>query len=291
MVGAGRAARTLARLWREAGVFAIGAVSNRSLASAQAATTFIGSGVPSEFGALDARASASAQVVMIGVTDSEIEGVAQQLATRWSVLEAGSAPAVVFHLSGALPAQSLAGLRSVGAAVASLHPVTSFADPAALLVSFASTPCALEGDAAALAVLEPALARIGAKVFRIDGNSKLAYHAGAVFASNYLVCLLDAATQAYAQAGIDAVEALALARPLIRQTLENVFAHGSAAALSGPIARGDVELVLAQHAALAVRNQDLARLYQELGRHAARLAQRADPWEATALPAEPGGRV
>ena len=54
LLGAGRTARTLARLWQEAGVLRIGQVRNRSLDSALRAVAWIGQGrAVEEFAAID----------------------------------------------------------------------------------------------------------------------------------------------------------------------------------------------------------------------------------------------
>jgi hypothetical protein len=65
--------------------------------------------------------------------------------------------AVVFHCSGAKASTELDALRRAGALVASVHPVRSFADPAAVAADFDGTFCGVEGDAAALALLLPRL--------------------------------------------------------------------------------------------------------------------------------------
>jgi predicted short-subunit dehydrogenase-like oxidoreductase (DUF2520 family) len=95
----------------------------------------------------------------------------------------------------------------------------------------------------ALQVLTPALYAIRAKVVQINAENKLLYHAGSVFASNCLVTLMDVALQTYQAAGIPADVAKAMAEPLARQSLDNVFKLGTVAALTGPIARGDMATV------------------------------------------------
>jgi len=163
----------------------------------------------------------------------------------------GLTGAVVCHCSGALSSSALAPARAAGAAVASAHPVRSFADPALVAAAFAGTYCGVEGDAAALAVLEPALRAAGGQSVTIAAAAKTVYHAAAVFASNYLVTLLDTALRAYQAAGISEPVARALAQPLVEETVANVFRLGPVAALSGPIARGDMATVARQQQALA----------------------------------------
>jgi predicted short-subunit dehydrogenase-like oxidoreductase (DUF2520 family) len=169
---------------------------------------------------------------------------------------------------------ALAAATIRGASVASAHPVASFADPEAMLTRFAGTFCCCEGDAQALKAIDAAFSGIGARVLVIDAASKIVYHAGAVFASNYLVTLLDAALQAFAAAGLPRAAALELMQPLVQGSVDNVFALGTARALTGPVARGDTGLVKRQHAELAARDPALGELYRQLALATARLAGR-----------------
>jgi predicted short-subunit dehydrogenase-like oxidoreductase (DUF2520 family) len=158
--------------------------------------------------------------------------------------------------------------------VASVHPVRSFADPEAVAATFAGTFCGIEGDAGALAVLGPAFEAIGARLVAIDPAAKTVYHAAAVFASNYLVTVLDAALRAWQAAGVPEEVARELARPLATETLANVLRMGPAAALSGPVARGDFATVARQQEALARWDSPTGDLYRALVAPTAELARR-----------------
>jgi predicted short-subunit dehydrogenase-like oxidoreductase (DUF2520 family) len=263
IVGAGHVGRTLGRLFAARGVFSIQDVTTRSGASAREAVAFIGAGTPA-IGAVR-----PADVWMLAVADDAIGPVAAALAQSASM--AGS---VVFHCSGAKASSELEVLRRAGALVASVHPVRSFADPAAVAAAFDGTFCGVEGDAAALAVLLPAFAAIGARPVRIDPAAKTVYHAAAVFASNYLVTVMDAALRAYQAAGIPADVARELARPLATETLSNVLRLGPEAALSGPIARGDAATVARQHGAVAAWDGPTGVLYDALATATWDLARR-----------------
>jgi predicted short-subunit dehydrogenase-like oxidoreductase (DUF2520 family) len=158
--------------------------------------------------------------------------------------------------------------------VASIHPVRSFADPVAVAAAFEGTWCGVEGDPDALALLSAAFEAIGARLVGIDAAAKTVYHAASVFASNYLVTVLDAALRAYAAAGVPLDVARELARPLASETLANVFRLGAPAALSGPIARGDMATVARQHAALQEWDAPTAGLYDALVEATTKLAER-----------------
>jgi predicted short-subunit dehydrogenase-like oxidoreductase (DUF2520 family) len=143
-----------------------------------------------------------------------------------------------------------------------------------MVARFAGTCCSVEGDARARAILRAAFDAIGGRVLQIDAASKIIYHAGAVFASNYLVALIEVAIQACSEAGIPRIAAMELLQPLVEGSVENVFKLGTAKALTGPIARGDDDLVKKQFAALAEWDPEIAELYRQLGLVTAKLAGR-----------------
>ncbi|MCD2517744.1 DUF2520 domain-containing protein [Massilia sp. G4R7] len=265
LVGAGHVGRTLGRLFAAHGAFTVQDVLTRSPDSALDAIAFIGAG--DACGGIEGMRPA--QVWMLAVGDDAIGPACAALAASRPL--AGS---VVFHCSGAKASGELAAARAAGAFVASVHPVRSFADPQAVADAFAGTWCGVEGDPEALAVLEPVFAAIGAQLVRIDPAAKTVYHAAAVFASNYLVTVLDAALRAYAAAGVPASVARELARPLATEALANVFRIGPEAALSGPVARGDFATVARQQEAVTRWDADTGSLYEALVAPTADLARR-----------------
>ena len=265
IIGAGHVGRVLGRVFAASGSFAVQDVLTRSLSSAQDAVAFIGSGTAVNNHA-DLR---RADVYLLAVGDDQIGPACQALADAGPL-----AGAIVFHCSGALSASHLQVAAQAGALVASVHPIRSFADPAAVARDFGATFCGVEGDAAALDVLSPALVACGARPIAIDGAAKTLYHAAAVFASNYLVTVLDVALRAYQAAGIPEHVARELAQPLVTETVTNVFRLGPAQALSGPIARGDVATVAKQQRAVAAWDEPAGALYQALVAATTDLARR-----------------
>lgn len=265
IVGAGHVGRTLGRLFAAHGVFDVQDVLTRSPASAGEAVRFIGAG--------RALAQASdlrpARAWMLAVSDDQIAPACAALAAA-GLLEG----AIVFHCSGAKASNELQAASGAGAQVASVHPVRSFADPDKVAAAFAGTWCGVEGDAGALALLAPAFEAIGARLVTIDAAAKTVYHAASVFASNYLVTVLDAALRAYVAAGVPAEVARELAQPLAGESLANVFRLGPAAALSGPVARGDFATVARQQAAVSGWDAPTGRLYEALVEATTALAER-----------------
>jgi predicted short-subunit dehydrogenase-like oxidoreductase (DUF2520 family) len=263
LIGAGRVGKTLGRLWQQAGVLQIQDVLTTSAASAQAAVDFIGAGravaAPTQLRPAD--------LWLLAVPDRQIAPSAQQLAAL------GLPPTLAFHASGALAAAELAPLQAAGWRCASAHGILSFADPAQALVQFAGTACALEGDAAATAKLQPLFAAIGAQCFALASEHKLIYHAAAVWATNFLPVLQAQAEALWQHSGLPAELLPGLRERLLRNAVDNLLALGPAGALTGPAARGDTALVERQGQAIQVLDADAGAAYAALSAMAARLAR------------------
>ena len=279
IIGPGVVGTTLGVLAARAG-WPVARVAGRSERKARAGAEAIGPDV--EWGPAE-RIARSARLVFLTVPDDVIEGLCLRLAEA----KAFAAGGVVAHCSGALSSEVLAPARDLcGAAVGSMHPLQTFPSLAKALDSFPGTYCFCEGDAAAVDVLEALAEALGGKPIRLATEDKLLYHAAAVMACNYLTVLLDAALAAAGRAGVASEVAAEALKPIVRATVENTLSLGPAAALTGPIARGDCELVRRQLAALSAADPQLAELYRALGRRAVDLAVRKgtiSPESATAL--------
>ncbi len=261
-LGCGRAGRVLGHLWHRDGVFRIGQVLTRSPDSAADAVRSVGGGA-----ALDSPAGLGpADVILLATPDRHIGDAAAHLS---------GSRAITFHLGGALASTLLrdAGLEGP---VASVHPLHSFGDFTWSARNFSGTWCACEGDEAALEVLRPAFEAIGGRTFTINANRKPAYHAAGVMVSNYLNALTAAGIDTYGLAGIDRGTAAALIAPVLRNTVENIVAHGPGATLTGPIARGDWQLVEAELETLRELDPALAEIYRVMGARTLELARTRD---------------
>lgn len=265
IIGSGRVGRACGRMWVKAGVFEIQDVLTRSRASAAEGVKFIGAGQP--VGQLEEMRGAD--VWMIATRDDAIVPSCTTLAASGKI----TPDDIVFHVSGATPSSALAPAREQGARVASVHPIKTFTDAEAAVQSFPGTSCAAEGDAQALMVLKPAFEKIGAKVFDIAPESKPVYHAGGVFACNYLVALIEAALRAHEKAGIPRGASLKALEPMVRETVDAIFDKGPAKALTGPISRGDAATVRRQLALVRDWDGEMGALYRGLGMLAVALAE------------------
>jgi len=277
ILGCGKAARTVARAWIQAGLVEVQAVCNRSRSSAEDALRFLGQGRPvnswQEF--------PRAQLLLMGVPDKAIPPLAAQVAEE-GIVHPGM---IIFHLSGALDSRVLSPARTCGAYLASLHPAMTFADPDRAVREFHRCWCTLEGDPEATGVLSSLVQAAGAKILTIEPASKLLYHTALVITCNYLVAILEAGLRALEQAGIIGEVAFSVIQPLVEETLRNCWELGTAGALTGPIARGDVEIV-SQELQILKGSPQLAEIYRSLGRLTLEIARkqgRLSPQEEASL--------
>jgi predicted short-subunit dehydrogenase-like oxidoreductase (DUF2520 family) len=186
-----------------------------------------------------ARCPHDADCVLLCVPDAEIGNAARDVTVG----------PLVGHVSGATTLALLAPHESF-----SMHPLMT-------------VPARFEGAAAAVAgsteralVTARALAEaLGMRPFEIHDDDRAAYHAAAAIASNYLVALEDAAERLLATTGAPRAALI----PLVRATVEN-WARDGAAALTGPVARGDEATVARQRAAVAERTPELLNLFDAL---------------------------
>lgn len=265
LIGGGRVGQTLGRLLVQDGQYQVQDILTRSLVSAQHALAFIGSGravghMP------DLR---PADLWLLAVPDGQIEPVAVALAACDSL-----PPATVFHASGALSSEVLQSLQDKGWQVASAHCLLSFASPELAQQQFAGTPCALEGEVQTLAELRALFTRLGAQCFDVRAQDKLLYHAGAVFATNFLPVLQDLAEQLWQHSDMPQPLVRHLRATLLQNAVNNIVALGPQAALTGPAARGDSALVTAQGQAVLQWNPSAGQAYLALSALARSLALR-----------------
>lgn len=214
-----------------------------------------------------APALAAAEVVLIAAPDDAVGDVALRLRDSGAI----GATQVVLHTSGRLDRSALAALEPTGASLGSLHPLQTLRELDGSPEALADAPAIVEGEPRAVAAARDLAARLHmAPVVTVPGEGKARYHAAAVFASNYLVVLAEVAGRLAHGAGVEASSTLFL--PLMRRTLAHLEASDPAAALTGPIRRGDVGTVRAHLEALDPATR---ALYLMLAGEALALAERA----------------
>jgi predicted short-subunit dehydrogenase-like oxidoreductase (DUF2520 family) len=216
------------------------------------------------------RALREAELIFIAVADAAVAEVCAQLAAE-RLLMPGQ---VVAHLAGTLPLSVLDPALEAGARTGSLHPLRA--------VVLNGPPDALKGATASIAgsdetarsVLAAVAHALGLSPLVVDDRRRALYHAAAVLAGGAQVALFAEAVRAFQMAtGAEEPEARAALLPLSLGALNALFGRHPAAALTGPVPRGDAETVAAHRAALRAADPALLPLYDALATASLRLAR------------------
>jgi len=193
-----------------------------------------------------------ADVVLVAVPDDLIRDVAHTLPLTGAQY--------VVHLSGA---HGLSPLEGLAATPVALHPSMTFPGGLVQLDDVMFTATAPD---AARPVVERLVKSLGAQVQWVADEQRALYHAGLVHGANHLTTLVSQAIGVLREAGV--ADPVATLQPLLAATLDNTLRSGHHA-LTGPIARGDVDTVAAHLTALQglqVLRDRTATTYAELAR-------------------------
>ena len=178
-------------------------------------------------------------IVWICVADDAIEEVAGAIAPYLRPAD------IVVHGSGSLDSQVLRR-AGVNGPVASIHPLLSIGEARRATQAFSECAWTIEGDFPALSFARWMLGQIGVEPIEIEASQKVLYHTAAVMSAGLLDALMDAVFAVAEEAGFTSEQARAMFLPLAGSILKNLEEKDTAQALTGPVARGDEE-VLRRH--------------------------------------------
>ena len=202
----------------------------------------------------------AADLTVIAVRDDAITAVAETLVDE--------PPSNVVHMSGAVPTSALAILSGRGWATGSWHPLQTLPTPEAGAARLPGSWVAVTANEPLRSELHRFSESLGCKSFDLADADKGAYHAAASAAANFVVTSLAAAEQLAEAANVP----FAAYRPLVEAIVGNSFTLGAREALTGPIARGDVETVASHLAAAEGTDPTLGHMFRDMARATAELA-------------------
>jgi predicted short-subunit dehydrogenase-like oxidoreductase (DUF2520 family) len=257
IVGLGKVGTALGYLLNAAG-YPVCGVCDLSDTAVQRAAVLTGASVYS----LSSLAEAKADCIIIATVDDAVESVCLQI-SREGIVKPGMK---VCHVSGAGGLDLLNAAGHCGAAVASIHPVQSFAD---IDSAIKSIPGSVFGITAEDGLIKEWSVKVvedlgGIPVFVPEADKPL-YHAAACMASNYLATLLFIVTQLYERLGLKPEDAAKAYIPLVRGTLANIESRGPVEALTGPIARGDIGTIEKHLQVFLNKMPQYLKAYGEIG--------------------------
>lgn len=258
IVGAGVVGTSFGYLLRKKGYKIIG-IASRSIKSAKDSAKFIGEGTPYSSN-LDA--AIGAEIIFITTPDDMIKGVCDELADGGAIKDSS----FVFHMSGALPSSILASAAKKGASVASIHPLQSLATRMEAIANLPGSYFNIEGDKKAVVISRRIVRDLGGKEMIIPTEGKVLYHAGAVFASNYLITIFSSGIELLGIAGIPKTKALKGLLSLVNGTVKNIERVGIPIALTGPVQRGDTKIIEGHIIEISKSFPCILDLYCQLGK-------------------------
>jgi len=244
VVGAGRVGAVLARALRAAGHAVIGA-SGVSQQSRDRIAELL-PGVP----VLEVEQVVErCELVLLTVPDDALAPLVAGLA-RLGRFREGQ---LVVHTAGRYGTDVLAPARDAGAIPLAIHPAMTFSGTLADESRIVGAPFAVTAQEEALPIALALVVELGGEPVVVPEDARGLYHAALAHASNHLVTLTAQARSALAAAGLD--DGGALLGPLAHTALDGALRAGDAA-LTGPVARGDVGTVSEHLAALTPETVD-----------------------------------
>lgn len=266
VVGAGRVGAVLGAALARAGHRVTGAYAVSDVSRERAAALLPGvpvADVPTVVG--------GAELVLLAVPDDALPALVEGLAATggW---QAGQ---LVVHTSGRYGTRVLDPVRASHAFPLALHPAMTFTGTAMDLDRLVECVFGVTTDPELQPVAEALVLEMGGTPERVEEEERVAYHAALSHGANHLVTLTAEAMEVLTRAGV--AEPRRVLAPLLHAALDNALRMGDAA-LTGPVARGDVGTV-SDHL------RELDRLAPEIRRTYVALAR------ATALRALDSGRL
>ncbi|MEX2368109.1 MAG: Rossmann-like and DUF2520 domain-containing protein [Balneolaceae bacterium] len=174
----------------------------------------------------------------------------------------------IIHCSGALSSDSLEPLGRKGALTASYHPLQTFTQSSDRN-TFRDIAVSIEGNPALAEELAEIAADLWSNPIRVSKQQKQALHVAAVFISNYTVALGGVADQLIKK-HLDGQD-YSILKPLLNQTLSNMIQQDLPSALTGPVARGDLQTVRS-HLEILQDDKEKLKLYKILGNSVLKLS-------------------
>lgn len=231
VIGAGRVGAVLGAALARAGheIHAVYAVSDES--RGRAAELLPGVPIKDIQGVID-----GADLVLLAVPDDALAELVAGLAAT----DSWQAGQIVVHTSGRFGTSILRPALSAHILPVAIHPAMTFTGTSLDLGRLEDCAFGISGPDALRPMAEALVVEMGGEPVWVAEDQRAAYHAALAHGSNHLVTLIAEAMEVLSAAGVE--EPRAVLGPLVRAALDNALRLGDAA-LTGPVARGDVSTV------------------------------------------------
>lgn len=252
VLGAGHVGTGLYRAFRAARVDVLGLHSRRPSSVATS-----NGPLPSVIG--------DANTVVVAVRDEQIDDAIAELIEASSPagrrrLASGT---VILHTSGGAEPSLMQRLGEFGLSGGTFHPLVPFANPDRAPELLRKAWIGVDGDDPARATSRRLAGHLGARTLDIPPGMKSIYHAAAVMSSNFPVVLAAVASRILAEAGIPERSAQQAVHSLMEAAISNIGDMSPEEALTGPVVRGEAEVVH-RHLQALRHNPEARALYRRL---------------------------
>lgn len=187
---------------------------------------------------------------------------------------------VVVHTSGGAEPELLPRLAEYGMSGGTFHPLVPFANPDRAPELLRRAWIGIDGDEPAKATSRRLAGHIGARTLDIPPGGKGVYHAAAVMSSNFPVVLASLAADMLSGLGIPERSAQQAVHSLMEGAVVNLGETPPDEALTGPVARGEIDIVM-RHLAALRSNAEARAVYKRLSLAALAIASRRGVDRAT----------
>lgn len=194
--------------------------------------------------------------LFLTVPDGQIAVMADELDRLGRCME----HKIICHTSGALSSQVFSGMDSHVYGY-SVHPIYAVNSKTASYINFRDCFITIEGHERYLGDMVRMFQSVGHSVKTISAEDKAKYHGAAVFSSNLVIGLYHMAMRLLTECGFAEAEAEQALMPLFKNNADNLYSSDCYNALTGPVARCDIETV-EKH--LAVLGDNEAVVYRIL---------------------------
>lgn len=205
-----------------------------------------------------------AELVLLAVPDDALADLVAGLAAagHWQTGQ------LVVHTAGRYGTKVLAPATQAGAIALAIHPAMTFTGMSMDLERLTDCAFGVTASNMVLPIAQALVVEMGGEPVVIAEEDRPIYHAALAHASNHLVTIAGQSAGLLASIGIEQPERVLSA--LMRASLENALASGEGA-LTGPVARGDVQTVLEHKHALNSEDitQDTREAYLAMSRSTA----------------------
>lgn len=263
VIGPGRVGTALA-MALPSDRYAVSAVAGRGEASLRRFSERLPSAVPSD----PTSAARDADLVLVTVSDDALDATVRAIARDEGVAEGSH----WVHCAGLRGLDALRPAVLAGARAAACHPAQTLPDPDRAGERLDGAAWAVTARPADQRWACDLVADLGGVAHLVDEGARALYHAGLVVGANGLSAVVSLARDLLLAAGVDDPEAFL--GPLVVAAAQGA-AESGAAALTGPVRRGDARTIAAHLEELSVAFPEATETYRALGRLALGYARRA----------------